>query len=174
MENHKDLTFKLIQRMAEQFYDLFHTGFTIEDQQCHAACIGSKGKLNWFSAICNLTRGYEMKSTNRNVPCCHYCMFLGPGLPAEDITSQPAWLRTMFQQRPWSLVEPPAQYAIPSDSTKPESLYLHDIFNTIRLGVFRDFIGSILFDSVAALWGWWYGGCKTGASAWALQAVAFI
>ena len=95
-KKHKDLTFKLIQRMAEQFYDLFHTGFTIEDQQWHAACIGSKGDLNWFSAICNLTRGYEMKSTNRNVPCCHYCMAGGPGLPAEDITSQPAWLGRCF------------------------------------------------------------------------------
>ena len=84
-KNHKDLTFKLLQRMAEHFYDLFHTGFAIKDQQWHGACIGSKGDLKWFSAICNLTRGCEMKSTTRDVPCCHYCLAGGPGLPAEDV-----------------------------------------------------------------------------------------
>ena len=78
----------------------------------------------------------------------------GPGLPAEDISSQPAWLRTMNQQRPWSSVRPPALNAIPFESTKPESFYRRmTSFIPFVPGVFRDFIGSTLFQFIR--WGFY-------------------
>ena len=144
-KNYKALTCELLVAMSKHFYDLFHTGVTFQQNQWHMAAIGAKGDLKWFGAICHLTRGYEMKGTKQDIECCHVCLAGGPGLPAEDLTDRPCWLNTLYMSRPWSNTNPPALIDVPFDSSKPEAFYRHDVFHTLRLGVYRDFCGSTIF-----------------------------
>lgn len=51
----------------------------------------------------------------------------------------------MYQQRPWDLASPPSLDTLPFDADKPEFLYKHDGFHTLRLGIYRDFCGSAVF-----------------------------
>ena len=147
----KHLTGKVLECIAQHFHDAFHTGIRYRGQQWHLAVVGSKGDLKWFSAICHLVRGYEMKSPKADVECCHMCLAGRPGLPAEDLAGNPAWLTTMWSQRPWRQDNPPVLMSVPYDLTKPESLYKLDVFHTFRLGVFRDFCASSIF--VLIRWG---------------------
>ena len=145
-KTYKTLTFKMLERVASDFHELFYNGVQTSDGSTwHVAAVGSKGDLKWFSKICQLTRGYENKSPKVDVPHCHYCLGGSPGLPAEDLGSQPCWLATLHVERPWSERAPPALDSIPFDAEKPEFFYKHDTFHTLRLGIFRHFCGSTIF-----------------------------
>ena len=127
---------------------------------------GVKGDLKWFSKICRLTRGYENKGRVTDRPHCHVCLAGTPGLPAEDLGSQPCWLNSMFLGRPWDDQKPPATDRIPYDSEKPEAFYKHDTFHTCRLGVYRDFCGSVVF--MLLYLGYFGPGDVTGFHLWQL------
>lgn len=144
-KTYKTLTHKMLQHVAEDFEDLFNTGFQIGNETWYVACVGSKADLKWHGKICRLTRGYENKSTVQDVPHCHVCLAGSPGLPAEDLGNSPVWVPTCYVSRPWAFDDVPALDRIPFDPNKPEFLYKHDIFHTLRLGIFRDFCGSTLF-----------------------------
>lgn len=144
-KTYKTLTHKMLQHVAEDFEDLFNTGFQIGNETWYVACVGSKADLKWHGKICRLTRGYENKSTVQDVPHCHVCLAGSPQLPAEDLGNSPVWVPTCYVSRPWAFDDVPALDRIPFDPNKPEFLYKHDIFHTLRLGIFRDFCGSTLF-----------------------------
>ena len=143
---YKPLTFKLLEEIATILNRCFYHGVNARGEKWHLAIIGSKGDLKWFSKICCLTRGYERQGIVNNIPMCHHCLAGGPGLPPEDVVQEtPAWCNTIYTQRPWSIVKPPALRDLPFDSNIPEALYRHDLFHVLKLGLFRDLTGSIVF-----------------------------
>ena len=145
-KSYKDLTLKMLNIIGEDLRDLYQNGLVVNGRKFYIAVVGSKGDLKWFSKICCLNRGYENKGRKRDVPCCHICLAGTAQLPAEDVTSVPAWTSTMFQERPWNVNQGgPALSAVPFDDSKPEFMYKHDILHTLRLGVYRDFVASVIF-----------------------------
>ena len=144
-KTYKTLTLKMMEYISVIFQDLFYTGFQVGNETWHVACVGAKGDLKWHSKVCRFTRGYENKSPKQDLPCCHCCLAGGPGIPAEDVGSQPVWIPTCYTVRPWDSSNPPCLDVIPYDPERPEMMYKHDIFHTLRLGIYRDFCGSTVF-----------------------------
>ena len=141
----KPIMHDLLDLISQELTEMFHTGFEALGEQHYCALVGSKGDLKWFSKVLHLTRGYENKGRVQDKPSCHACLAGAPGLPAEDLGSRPVWLDTCYQIRPWSSRNVPSLSKIPYDESKPEHMYRHDALHTLRLGVFRDFVGSVVF-----------------------------
>ena len=155
-KNYKELTNELIAFLAGEFKKLFEQGLEVGGQRFRIIVIGSKGDLKWVSKIGALTRGYERKGRIQDLPCCHQCLAGTADLPAEDFSIMPVWASTQHQERPWSNNNLPALHDVPFDSDKPEWIYRHDPFHTLRLGVYRDFVAGTIF-----LWiKWQYFGAR--------------
>ena len=145
----------LLEHLGNLFDQFFHTGIEINNQKWYGAIVGLKADLKFHSFAARLTRGYEHKGRVCDVECCHHCLAGSAALPAEDLGSNPCWLNTIFVQRPWDPNAPPF-FKVPFDTTKPEALYKHDCFHTLRLGVYRDLVASAIF-----LWlRWGYFGAQ--------------
>lgn len=144
-KEYKSLTFELLAFFAKQFHLLFHNGFEVNGRIFHIAVIASKGDLKWVAKIGKLTRGYENKSTKKDVCCCHQCLAGLPNLPAEDVSRSPVWENTIHVERPWDEWDEPPLLQIPYDSARPEWIYKQDVLHILRLGVLRDFTASTIF-----------------------------
>ena len=144
VKEYKTLTDEFLQLFGDEFKSMFEDGFVVNGERWYCAIVSAKGDLKWTSKICFLTRGYERKGVKNDYACCHLCLAGTRNLPAEDLTSRPCWLDTCFTERPWSEAKPPSLNAVPFDQTKPEFMYRHDPFHTLRVGVFRDLVASTL------------------------------
>ena len=143
--DYKELTLEILELFGSKFDNIFRAGFKVGDEQFYCAVVACKGDLRWYSKICRLTRGYENKGRVVDKPCCHQCLAGTTDLPAEDMSTTPVWLETLHLERPWKADKPHALHAAPYDPQRPEHMYRHDCFHTLRLGVFRDFTASALF-----------------------------
>ena len=149
-KEYKKMTDDFLQLFGDEFKTMFQDGFLVNGERWYCAVVSSKGDLKWISKICKLTRGYERKGIVKDCPCCHLCLAGTTALPAEDFTSHPCWLETCYIERPWDEQRPPSLIAVEFDRQKPEFMYRHDPFHTLRLGVFRDLVASTVI-----LWAKW-------------------
>lgn len=136
------LVHEMLVAFADQLADLFHTGFQFRGHTWRIAVTGAKGDLKWHSKVGRLCRGFEHKSTTRDVCQCHWCHAGKPGEPAEEQTANPAWSTSLFADRPWHAHDPSAFLSIPFDNQKPEFLLKMDGFHCLKLGLFRHFLAS--------------------------------
>lgn len=156
-KNYKPLVYQLMDLVSENMEQLFRDGVQVGTQRWFGALIGAKGDLRWFQKIGRLVRSFEHQGRTNDIPMCHHCQAGGPGIPAEDVASHhPCWERTLFSQRPWLANDPPPMSCISYDMTTPERLYQHDTFHTLRVGLFRDFVGSVIF--LCVYWGFFGNG----------------
>ena len=145
-KNYKPLTHKLTEIISDDLYELFTGGIEVGDQKWYGAVVAAKGDLKWHSKLAKLVRGHEHQGTTRDIPMCHHCKAGFAGIPAEDIAvHHPCWERTLWYERPWLLNDVPSLQSVPYDSKAPERMYVHDPFHTLRLGLYRDFVGSVIF-----------------------------
>lgn len=87
----------------------------------------------------------QSQGKKSDIPHCHACLAGSAGLPAEDLGSSPCWVSTIYKVRPWDVENPPDLDMVPYDTEMPEAFYKHDSFHTLRLGIYRDFCGSVVF-----------------------------
>lgn len=145
-KDYKGLTHKLVECVSSDLEGLFTTGIQIGDQRWYAALVAAKGDLKWHSKIGRFVRSHENQSTKRDLEMCHHCKAGGPGVPAEDVAvHHPCWERTLWLERPWKPNDPPSTHCIPYDRNAPERVFQHDPFHTLRIGLYRDFVGSVVF-----------------------------
>ena len=145
-KNYKPLTYELLDVVAADLEKLFTTGVQVRRETWYGAVIGAKGDLKWHSKVARLVRGFEHQGRQRDIPMCHWCMAGSPGVPAEDVARHhPCWEQTLWAQRPWSSSSPPGLLVVPFDQRFPEKFYQHDPFHTLRIGLYRDFVGSVIF-----------------------------
>lgn len=156
-KEYKPLTHFLMDAIATDLVQLFQTGIQAHGTTWFGAVIGAKGDLKWHSKIGRFQRGFEHMGRIRDIPCCHCCLGGARGLPAEDIaTDHPCWETSMWSTRPWAANNPPSLQIVPFDSRGPEKLYRHDPFHTLKLGLYRDFVASVIF--LFMRWGFFGGG----------------
>ena len=150
-KDYKPLTFKMLELISSELEELFTTGVQVGTQTWYVAMVGAKGDLKWHSKVGSFTRGYEHKGRVQDIESCHICKAGFPGIPAEDVASHhPCWETSLWYERPWSLNCPPS-ISVSYDALSPERLFQHDPFHTLRLGLYRDFVGSVVF--LYMLWG---------------------
>ena len=144
-KKYKEVNDDLLRHVAGMFKELYESGIEVSGKKWFPIVIGAKGDLRWHSKTAKLTRGYEHKGRVRDVACCHQCLAGEPGYPPEDLSDTAPWTSTLFLCRPWDSNDPPLLADIQFDRNKPEWMYRHDVFHTLRLGSFRDFVGSTVF-----------------------------
>lgn len=135
---------KLMGIFGSSLRNLFHDPIQSHGIKWRFAVIGAKGDLKWHSKTCFFTRGYERQSTVSDAAMCHLCLAGLPGIPAEAVQEGAQWERTLHASRPWQLGRPPMLNQVPFDPERPEHLYKQDGFHNLRLGVYREFVGSTI------------------------------
>ena len=145
-KNYKPLTLKLLEVVATDLEQLFTTGIQVGGETYFGAIIAAKGDLKWHTKVGRLVRSFEHQGRKRDLQMCHWCGPGSPGNPAEDVASDhPCWERTLFFESPWLSTDLPPMNVIPFDAHCLEMMYQHDPFHTLRLGLYRDFVGSAVF-----------------------------
>ena len=134
----------LVSELAKDLKSLVEDGINTNGGQVFGALVAVKGDLDFHKKLMALERSYANVGTVRSIPCCHLCLAGSPGVPFEDYSETPEWLRTMGEKRPWSIEDPPAMPTVPFDDSFPENLLQLDMFHVVKVGVARDVIGGVL------------------------------
>lgn len=131
--------------MSEDLTKLFYTGVQLPNSETfYGAVIAIKGDMAFHKQTMSLTRSYANATTKDHSLLCHACLAGSPDAPFEDVSEHPAWVSTMFTERPWNEAEPPVMSTIPYDDSRPEQVLRGDIFHLHKLGVVRDTVGSVI------------------------------
>lgn len=133
----------VLQKVCDDFKELFETGLEIDGQRWFVALTGLKGDLKWYEKIANLKRCFN-KQIGSGLQMCHECEAGSPDMPFEDAGHFPCWRNHLFQNRPWDVA--PTITRIPfeplDESGKPERVLRRDLFHNSKVGLLRDFVGS--------------------------------
>ena len=141
-KKHKGLLNQAFDMVAADLTHLHHHGFQVGDQTFYAATIGVKGDLKFHHQVGNLSRSYYNVGTKMNRPMCSLCLAGRDDIPFEDVSATPAWIQTMYQERPWAAGETPSLATIPFTDTSPEEIFRLDLFHCFKCGLGRDLTGS--------------------------------
>ncbi len=136
------VTKEMLHVIGKEFRELFYEGFEVNGRNYCVSICGAKGDLKWYCRVANFSRSFENQAITTDQPCCHECLGGSPGLPWEDVGSNPCWNSTVWGARPWS-IDPPMT-VVPYDVSKPESQYKKDPFHLCKVGIFRDLAGSVI------------------------------
>lgn len=131
------LAFKVI---SNDLRGLHEEGLNISGSMFYAAVLGCKGDLKFHHQVGNLTRSYFNAGIKENHPICSLCLAGKDGYEFEDLSDEPRWAATEFQERPW--LEAPCLTNIVFEDNKPEGLFRLDLFHCWKCGLGRDLVGS--------------------------------
>ena len=149
-KDYPTLIAELMDVTVDALRSLFFEGVTLGNTTWCCAVIGQKGDLKWLGKVGRLVRGYEHKGQIRDIPMCFCCMAgANANLAYEDTSDCPGWWQTRFAQRPWSEASPSCLARLPFDREAPERILKHDVFHTLKVGLFRDFCGSVIMWMIA-------------------------
>ena len=134
----------LLQELANNLSELFHTGVTMGGSTFFGAVAGIKGDMDFHRKYFFLDRSYaNVGKRSAAGYICHSCQASNGGQYAfEDFAEEPGWAATLFQSRPWTRIS--ALTMIPYDVNCPERSLLPDPFHVVKLGSARDLIGGTL------------------------------
>ena len=127
--------------LADDMTSLIEQGVSVGADRYYAGFLGIKGDLKFHVQIGNLTRSYYNVGVKNENAICHLCMAGSPGIAFEEVSDDPIWESTMFQQTPWVGQAPPLG-RIPHDSRGGEASFKLDLFHCWKVGLGRDLVGS--------------------------------
>lgn len=144
-KKHPHIVDALFSAVTSDLQDLFYNGVEIPmaGETFWVGVIALKGDMAFRKSTMSLTRSYANLTQSGNVAICHNCAAGSAGIQFEDLSEDPCWVGTMFQQRPWSTT--PVLAGIPYDDSRPEQMMYNDIFHVHKLGVCRDPFGETWF-----------------------------
>ena len=144
-KKHPHVVDELLAKVAEDLKELFFKGVVLDDgQRFFAAVVAVKGDLDFHKKIFELKRSYANLGRTNEICICHACMAGSPLCNFEDYRERPAWLDTLFVERPRPQNPEPVLVQVPYDHSCPEQILHWDLFHVVRLGVARDIIGGVL------------------------------
>ena len=146
---------KILTEITRDMICLFEQGVTLSNgQQWYGSITGLKGDLKWYQHIGGLERCFS-KQLKVDEHMCHECLAGTRQFPFEDASDSPAWSQTLFKERPFSVR--PVVCHIPFErdvldneageeqgSRPDERMFRRDIFHNTKMGVFRDFVASVI------------------------------
>ena len=154
-----DLLDKLSAILTRSLIQLYDEGFLVGGVRWYAACIGMKGDAKWFQKVACLSRSFSSQ-ISVGTPMCHECMAGTAQKPFEDAGHEPAWMDTVYTQRPFEI--PPVWCHIPFEDQSRgnnimrgpcERFFRHDIFHVCKVGIFRYYLASTVL--LLAKLGYW-------------------
>lgn len=145
----KEILVEHMHRLALDMVSLFETGVRVNtgnDQTTYyGVLIGIKGDMKFHAETAGFTRCYSNLSKKGNTnPMCAWCLAGSPDLPFEEVETVPAWVNSLFVERPWLENNSPQLAAIPFDSGRPEYSFKLDMFHLLKVGLSRDVTGSLI------------------------------
>ena len=122
-----------------------HEGFAIGNATYHVAVLGMAGDMEYHAKTGILKRSYQNVGHRNFIPCCHECLAGSINLPFEEVNSNPAWKTSLYQTPPWTQL-PPFKHIPFEDwnSGAAARFFKKDPFHIFRLGIARNFIGSVI------------------------------
>ena len=120
-------------------------GIAVGNTRYHVAVLGMAGDMEYHAKTGVLNRSYQNVGHRNFIPCCHECMAGSITYPFEDVSSDPGWKNSLYQTVPW--VQPPPFKHIPFDDWNAGDsarFFKRDPFHIFRLGIARNFIGSVI------------------------------
>ena len=145
---HPDLVPFILRQIALDLRRLFYEGLEAHGRVWCFALVGCKGDMKWHASTAGFTRYFGKKGRKRSLAMCYECGAGLPGVPYEDTNANAAWTRTVYFERPWE--QPPPLSACPFEPLdgRPEFAYKKDPFHTMKLGLMRHFVGSVLITLI--------------------------
>ena len=133
----------VIKNICDDFRVLFETGVVVRGERWFAAVTGLKGDLRWYEKIAKLKRCFS-RQLGEGLEMCHECGAGSAEKPFEDWSHTPSWGTSIFEKRPWE--EEPDIVRIPFEPQggKAEMVLRRDLFHNSKVGLLRDFIGSMI------------------------------
>ena len=120
-------------------------GIAVGNTRYHVAVLGMAGDMEYHAKTGVLNRSYQNVGHRNFIPCCHECMAGSITYPFGDVSSDPGWKNSLYQTVPW--VQPPPFKHIPFDDWNAGDsarFFKRDPFHIFRLGIARNFIGSVI------------------------------
>ncbi|CAE7342714.1 unnamed protein product, partial [Symbiodinium sp. CCMP2456] len=135
---------KMTNQVADELSRLFTSGPEVNGKVYTACLVGIKGDMKQIAEkIAYLNRYYaRMGPVNYNGVCAHCMAGTSPTLPFDELSHEPQWASTLYQQRPWDST--PALCSVPHDPVAPEKVLKYDIFHCFKVGLGRDICGSVV------------------------------
>ena len=134
--------------VTRDFISLFEEGVTLSNgERWFAAITGLKGDLKWFVEKVGFLKRCFNKQLATNTAMCHECLAGTSTHPFEDVSHNPLWGPTVYSERPFDVQ--PVACLIPFESTHEgdpaaERVFRRDIFHNTKVGILRDFVGSVV------------------------------
>ena len=125
---------------AQDLKLLFTEGIRVHDKHIYAALVSLKGDAKWHAGVGHFTRSYARLGDVTSRPICPECHGGECGMPFEDTSSDPCWVRTLYETVPW--MNPGSLEEIPFDSSCPSRKYKRDPLHVFKIGLARDITGS--------------------------------
>ncbi|CAE7194944.1 unnamed protein product [Symbiodinium sp. CCMP2592] len=128
--------------IADDLYNLFHTGLVVDGRQYYVGLVGMKGDAKWHARVGMFTRSYLHLGDVANYEICHDCLAGNDDYPFEETGHNPAWVQTIGDSEPWDA--PGVFETVPFDNTFPSFKYKRDLLHTFKIGLGRDICGGII------------------------------
>ena len=140
----------LLQEVAEDARSLWEAGVCDPTGVKYwGIVLGLIGDWPFLHKSAGFTRSFnniQKRVTLRNPPAgiCHLCRSGQLDVSFEQIgTRRPHWLTTCFTQDPFFQPSPFVQHLLHEPGREP-ALWMFDWFHTMHLGVYRNFLGSVI------------------------------
>ena len=125
---------------------LEHGVLDADGQRYHAACINAVGDWMWLAKAGNLERSFSnvpkkpLVAGSRPKGICHLCLAGRPGFAFENLSSDPAWLGTLFTpgDEPWK--SKPILLSLPHDPARAAGFFAYDLWHAFHLGPGKTFV----------------------------------
>ncbi|CAL1134475.1 unnamed protein product [Cladocopium goreaui] len=129
---------------------LEHGVLDADGQRYHAACINAVGDWMWLAKAGNLERSFSnvpkkpLVAGSRPKGICHLCLAGRPGFDFENLSSDPAWLGTLFTpgDEPWK--SKPILLSLPHDPARAAGFFAYDVWHAFHLGLGKSFVAAVL------------------------------
>lgn len=144
-KNQPGLLSSILEAISRDLGRVCQEGLVVDNTTYHFAVLGLKGDMEYHAKIGLLTRSYQNVGHRNFLPCCHECWAGAPTVPFEDFTTHASWKATVYTDAPWAR-DPPFQYIPyePWSSGAAARFFRRDPFHIFRLGIGRNFIGSVV------------------------------
>ena len=143
-KQHGEVLEAMMSYVTRDMRKLFYVGITVSGRRFWAALVALKGDMKQIAEkFCRLSRSYAHLGRVRCLGMCSHCLAgTSPQLPWNQISHEPSWATTLFEERPWQ--DMPVLCQIPYDSSKPEAVLKFDVFHLFKVGLGRDLVGSLV------------------------------
>ena len=136
----KNVWFEVLDVVIKDLAGLYTSGINVDTDTFYPILIGVKGDAPALNKMGQFTRSFNRIHGGSGI--CHHCLAGKGPYVWEDVTSNPNWLPTCYQERPWTAEKPSCVLPIPYSISAPEKVFRSDPMHLVKLGIGRHYVAS--------------------------------